>query len=364
MDILIVKLSSLGDVIHCLPCLEALREGFPGARIDWVVEEQNAGILEGHPHIDRLIILSRKSWIKAPWRIRKVSSEIKGFLGTLRQREYDMVIDFQGLFRSGLIVGMSRGKRKIGFDRVREKASLFYNEKVTLSTLDQHAVTRYLEIPRYLGVHVDEPRFFLPSSEKDEDTVNRLLEDIKINTNENNKIIFINPNARWSSKIWPWEHFRELVRILSDNGYLVLLIGGPGDKDSMEQAFQGLCDKVYNLAGKTSLKSLAALFRRGCCLVTNDSGPMHLAVAVGLPVIALFGPSHPLRTGPFGWEEGKRSRVLTGNAPCAPCYRRNCSDQDCLKGISVHQVVQALEDLLDSRIDEKRGGEKDCRVYT
>ncbi|MGA1845197.1 MAG: lipopolysaccharide heptosyltransferase I [bacterium] len=350
MRILIVKMSSLGDVIHCLPCLEALRKGFPGAQIDWVVEEQNAGILEGHPHIDRLIILSRKSWIKAPWRIRKVSSGIKGFLGTLRQREYDMVIDFQGLFRSGLIVGLSRGKRKIGFDRVREKANIFYNEHVRLTTLDQHAVTRYLEIPRYLGVDVDEPQFFLPVSEKEVDSANKLLEEIGFNANKNKKIIYINPNARWSSKIWPWEHFRELIRALSDNGYHVLLIGGPGDREPMERAFQGLGDRVYNLAGRTSLKSLAVLFRRGRCLVTNDSGPMHLAVAVGLPVIALFGPSNPLRTGPFGWQgEGARSRVLSAPVACAPCYKRLCIHQDCLKGIMPCQVEQALKDLLESR---------------
>jgi 3-deoxy-D-manno-octulosonic-acid transferase/heptosyltransferase-1 len=344
---LIVKLSSLGDIIHCLPILNALKSGFPEAMIDWLVEEQNAGILEGHPHIDHLIILPRKSWMKKPWHIGKVCSEIRAFMRDLRSREYDIIIDFQGLFRSGLLVGLSKGSRKIGFDRVREMAHLFYNEKVPLSTMNQHAVTRYLEIPRYLGVKKHLPQFFLPVSKKDSEYVNKILEEINNITYKNNKIIIINPNARWPSKIWPWDRFRELIKELSFKDYEVILIGSTGDKVRMDLAFNSLGDRVHNLAGKTSLKCLASLFKRGDCLITNDSGPMHLAVAVGLPVIALFGPSNPLRTGPFGWLNGnQKNRVLSSPLLCAPCYKRKCIDKLCMWEISVGQVLNALEELL------------------
>lgn len=347
LRILIIKLSSLGDVIHCLPVLHALRSGYPDARIDWVVEEQNAGILEGHPYIDHLIILPRKSWMKNPWHIRRVCSGIRRFIKELRSRRYDMVIDFQGLFRSGLLVGLSKGDRKIGFDRVREMAHLFYNEKVFLSTMNQHAVERYLEIPNYLGINTNPPQFFLPVSKKDADNVNNLLEDIFHKKHKINKLIIINPNARWSSKVWPWDRFRELIKELSFRGHEVILIGSKNDKKRMDLAFNGLGDRVHNLGGKTTLKCLAVLFKKGDCLITNDSGPMHLAVAVGLPVIALFGPSNPLRTGPFGWQNGdKKNRVLFSQLLCVPCYKRKCSDKACMWDISVNLVLSALEELL------------------
>jgi len=346
LHILIVKLSSLGDVIHCLPSLDALRHRFPEAKIDWLVEQQNADILQGHPHINSLIILSRKSWMKRPWQIRKIYPEIRDFIRDLRSTDYDMVIDFQGLFRSGFLVGLSRGKRKIGFDRVREKAHVFYNEKVPLSTLDQHAVTRYLEIPRYLGANLGKPEFFLPIPKEDEDYANNLLEQLFKNSKNIKKIININPNARWPSKIWPWERFRALIKELSLKGYAVILVGGPNDRNRMDKAFHGIGENVYNLAGQTSLKVLAAIFRRGDCLVTNDSGPMHLAVAVGLPIIAFFGPTNPLRTGPFEWENGrKKNIVLSCGVDCAPCYQKACAHRRCLEGISVDEVLNALEQL-------------------
>jgi ADP-heptose:LPS heptosyltransferase len=226
-------------------------------------------------------------------------------------------------------------------------AHLFYNEKVIISTMDQHAVTRYLEIPYYLGVKKHMPRFFLPVSKKDSEYVNKLLEEINKKTLLNKKIIVINPNARWTSKIWPWSRFRKLIKELSFRGYEVVLIGSAGDKARMDLAFCNLGDRVHNLAGKTSLKSLAALFNKVDCLITNDSGPMHLAVAVGLPVIALFGPSNPLRTGPFGWLNGnQKNRVLFSSLFCVPCYKRKCSDKSCMREISVGQVLNAMEGLL------------------
>ncbi|MGA1839390.1 MAG: glycosyltransferase family 9 protein [bacterium] len=347
MRILIIKLSSLGDIIHCLPCLNAIKTGFHDVRIDWLVEEQNAGILEGHPHIDNLIILNRKSWMKKPWHIKKICSEIMAFMKELRSREYDIIIDFQGLFRSGLMVGLSKGNRKVGFNRVREMAHLFYNEKVCLSTMDQHAVTRYLEIPYYLGVKKHIPQFFLPVSEKDSDYVNKLLEDINNKAIKNNKIIVINPNARWPSKIWPWDRYRELIKELCFRNYEVILIGSAGEKARMDLTFGGLGDRVHNFAGKTTIKSLAALLKKVDCMITNDSGPMHLAVAVGLPVIALFGPSNPLRTGPFGWQKGnQKDRVLSSQLHCAPCYKRKCIDMSCMLEISVAQLLNELEGLL------------------
>lgn len=334
----------MGDVIHCLPALVALKRGFPDARIDWVVEEQHAGIIRGHPYIDRLIICPRKTWMNRPWDLKGLIDGIGIFIRELRQEDYDIVCDFQGLFKSGILVWLSRGKRKVGFDRVREFAHIFYTEKVHLSTLNQHAVTRYLEIPAYLGAPSERPEFFLPLGEEAEKEAHAILEEIGLKGNKNRAIIFINPNARWESKIWPWEHFRALIEGLNTEEREICLIGGPGDREKISDAFCGTNDKVHNIAGRTSLAGLAALFRKGKCLITNDSGPMHLAVAVGLPVVAMFGPTNPLRTGPFD-PEG-RNRVLCTQEKCSPCYRRECADMRCLKAITTDQVLDAVEEVL------------------
>ncbi len=374
MHILIIKMSSLGDVIHCLPSLAAIRKGFPEATIDWLVEKQNAEIIKGHPYIDRLIILNKKEWIKRSWLKGGVYHEILRFIKDLRVREYDLIIDFQGLFKSGLVMWLSRGKRKIGFERVREKAGLFYTEKVPLSTIEQHAVTRYLEIPRYLGLDAGKPDFFLhiPIEAFEESYI--LSEKIGLDIRGNKRIIFINPNCRWQSKKWPWVYFKELIKRLSEKETNeIVLIGGSEDKVGMSEAFSGLGGNVRIIAGCISLMGLAAIFRKGDCLITNDSGPMHLAVAVGLPVVALFGPTNPVRTGPFGWENGAgmqginiltekgdpgpssrtslcmKNKVLFSRKSCSPCYKRVCREKDCLKDISVSQVLRAIDEVLDTR---------------
>ena len=130
------------------------------------------------------------------------------------------------------------------------------------------------------------------------------------NDDKGKKILFVNPNARWSSKQWPWEYFRELIKRLSEKrGVELVLIGAPGDRERMSGAFLGLGENVRNIAGRTSLMVLAAMFKKGDCLITNDSGPMHLAVAVGLPVVAIFGPTNPIRTGPFVGQNKRKNRI-------------------------------------------------------
>ncbi|MBN2373746.1 glycosyltransferase family 9 protein [bacterium] len=348
MRILIIKLSSLGDVIHCLPSLDALKRGFPGSKIDWLVENQHAEILEGHPDIDHLIVLRRKSWMKQPWQIREVSSQMKEFIKDLRSQDYDMVIDFQGLFRSGFLAWLSKGKRKIGFDKVREMAGLFYNEKAPLSTLDQHAVTRYLEILRYLGIDTGQTRFLIHIDERDYKRAGEILKEEGIDVDGDRRVVFVNPNARWQSKQWQWENFRELVKELVLLGYETVLTGGQQDAQMISTVFKGLGNRVHNIAGHTTLKCLAAMFKMGGCLVTNDSGPMHLAVASGLPVVALFGPSNPVRTGPFGWQDkNNRRKVLFTGEACSPCYKRFCRHKSCLAGISVSNVLNAVQGILD-----------------
>jgi len=423
MKILIIKMSSLGDVIHTLPSLELLKMGFPDAEIDWLVEKQNSDILDGHPYIHHVIVLDRKGWGTAPWKLGRTFRELRDFIKGLRDNVYDLVLDFQGLLRSGIIAGLSRGRRKLGFMRVREMAHIFYNERVPCSTLNQHAVTRYLEIPEYLGLKTDCPRFFFQIPEAAIEEADSLFKELGIDPGDKRGMVFINPNSRWVSKIWPWPYFRDLIRELSKDRSGIILIGGAGEREGMLRAFSGLGKNVHIVAGRTKLMVLAAMLKKGGCLVTNDSGPMHLAVAVGLPVVALFGPTNPVRTGPFGWEDkvnfhrvlkedgqcrfpklgivggeggipgdgvihsvaglpkhgaiyGRawptkhrstcgetgqqkhiiinaeaqppKHRVIVHDLPCMPCYKKFCKSRECLKGISVSRVLEAVEAVLGS----------------
>ncbi|MEN6423608.1 MAG: glycosyltransferase family 9 protein, partial [Smithella sp.] len=170
MNILIVKLSAIGDVIHTLPSLAALRGLYPDAHITWVVEEAAAGLVRNHPYLDEVLVSRRKKWSAdvRRGRIRQTFGEINSFIRTLRQRRYDLVIDFHGLFKSSVIVFLSRGKRKLGYDSWQELSGLFLNEKIP-EDMHKHAVDRYLDFPRYLGAGKDQAQFILPSSKEAEE---------------------------------------------------------------------------------------------------------------------------------------------------------------------------------------------------
>jgi ADP-heptose:LPS heptosyltransferase len=197
VNILIVKLSAIGDVIHTLPSLSALRQLYPEAHITWVVEEAAADLVKNHPYLDAVLISRRKSWSKYFQRgqFRRSLEEIRSFLKDLRQRPYDLVIDFHGLFKSSVIVFLSGGKRKLGYNSLQELSGLFLNEKIP-EDLNKHAVERYLDFPRYLGAKINGARFILPFN-KEAETRAQILSG-KYNL-EDKKFIAINPVAYWDT---------------------------------------------------------------------------------------------------------------------------------------------------------------------
>ncbi|HOO89200.1 MAG TPA: glycosyltransferase family 9 protein, partial [Syntrophales bacterium] len=178
VNILIVKLSAIGDVVHTLPSLAALRKLYPKAHITWVIEEDSSDIIMGHPCLDRVIISRRKSWWRKLKRLHDVKTtigEMMSFAATLRDRQYDLVIDFHGLLKSALIVLLSGGRRKIGYDSMQELSGLFLNEKI-YEDMEKHAVDRYLDLPRYLGADIQEVDFDILIGEENRKRVGALLE--------------------------------------------------------------------------------------------------------------------------------------------------------------------------------------------
>ena len=209
MNILIVKLSAIGDVIHTLPSLTALRKLYPEAHITWVVEEAAAGLVKNHPLLNAVLISRRKSWIKylRKGEFSRPLREMRAFLRELRKRPYDLVIDFHGLLKSAVIVLLSGGKRKLGYNSLQELSGLFYNEKIP-EDMNKHAVDRYLDFPRFLGAKIAKAQFILPSDNSAQARIQSLLEKYHL---ENKKFIAVNPVAYWETKLWDDEKFAGLA---------------------------------------------------------------------------------------------------------------------------------------------------------
>lgn len=342
MNILIVKLSAVGDVIHTLPSLSALRKLYPEAHITWVVEEAAADIVRNHPDLDCVIVSRRKVWqreMKAGC-FRKPLREIRSFLRALRSRDYDLVIDFHGLFKSAILVFLCRGKRKIGYDSYQELSGLFYSEKIS-EDMTKHAVDRYLDFSRYLGAKSAEPTFQIAIGDENKEKVNNLLTAYQVA----GPFVAMNPVAYWDTKLWDDERFAALCdRIVGTYKIPVILTGQKAP--SLEKIRILAHGGVINLEGQTTLKDLAELYRRAALLVTTDSGPMHLAAALGTPVVALFGPTDPDRTGPYG----SGHIVIQEALDCVPCFRKTCRDMICMKGITVDKVFYAAAKVLCQRL--------------
>ena len=337
--ILIVKLSAIGDVVQALPTLEAIKKTFPGSAVDWVVEEAAAGILDGHPLIDRLLISRRRNWLRmlrSPFRSLAGMREICGFIRDLRRFRYDLAIDLQGLLKSGMIMGIAQAERKLGFDRTRELSYLFLNERLPAYDIEKHALERYLDVARYLGAREPATTCSLPI----EPELERMRERIARELTPGRPLILINPQARWETKLWKDDRFAQLAdRLIRERNAAVIFTGGSQDRTVTSRIRGMMQEQAYDWTGETSLKELAALTRLADLVITTDTGPMHLAAAAGGRVVALFGPTAPWRTGPYG----PHHVVVRTGVGCSPCFGRHCDQgRRCMADMTVDDVLQSL----------------------
>jgi heptosyltransferase-1 len=346
VNILIVKTSAIGDVIHTLPSLWSLRAHFPEAHIAWLIEESAADLVIGHPALNRVLVARRKTWLNdlRAGRISRALSGFVQFIGELRDTRYDLVIDFQGLLKSAMWVVLTRGTRKVGFGRGMEHAEYSYlalNERIPAVNMNQHAIDRSLQLLKAIGVPPVEIRYALPVSAQHESEAATLLRVCGVR--EEDRFVAINPMARWPTKLWEPQFFASLAERLEGQGISVVFTGGHQDGSALDEIGRFMTHPHRRLDGRTSLNNLAALYRRAQVVVTTDSGPMHLAAAVGTPIVALFGPTAPWRTGPYGPNHVVLRTALT----CSPCFRKQClttlyEERACMKRLSVDQVVHAV----------------------
>lgn len=307
--------------------MNAFKERFPKAEVHWVIAKGLEDLLTVHPMVNRIWVINKDMWKKLS-RIRDSLYELRVFLKAIKGEKYDIVVDLQGLLRSGIITLSTGAPLRIGFQEAREGSRFFYTHKVR-GGKNVHAVDRYLKVAAFLECDITDVCFPLP-----------LYADSSLVTRyslPSNNYAVIAPGARWKTKRWPPEKFGELSSRLPLS---TVIIGSKGDMDTAREVVALSGGKAVSLAGKTNLKELIEVIRKAQFFISNDSGPMHIAAALGIPVFAIFGPTDPLRTGPYG----RGHIVIREDVSCAPCFRRTCNDLKCMKSLSVDKVYGIIKE--------------------
>ena len=345
MKILILKPSSLGDVIQALPVLRLLKLHFPAGEIFWWIDSALAPLLEGDPDLAGVVRFERKRWGKPQhW------PEMLRSILWLRKQNFDLVIDLQCLARSGAFAWLARGKFLVGLDEAREGARGFYDLAVPRENFHTHAVDWYLSVLPPLGVPVHKNFNWLPERPEISDDVKRKwLGDKSQIANRKSQIILLQPGARWENKRWPVNYFSALVRLLAEKfpEARFAILGSGEDKPLGEIISRAAPEHCLNLCDATSLPEMVEWIRLCDLMVTNDTGPMHVAAALGKPLVALFGPTEPRRTGPYGQLEN----VLRIELPCSPCLKSFCTwknPNECLTAISPETVFERVQKQFNS----------------
>ncbi len=324
--ILIIKPSSIGDVVHTLPIWNLLRRRYPQAEISWLIAPACSGIVEGLPGL-RTLRFERKLWGSA-WYRPSSTRALLAFQRRLREEKFDLVLDVQGLFRSGWFARQTGAPMRVGFANAREFAWMFYTHRVPIQTMEQHAIERYLKLLEAIGCPTSPVEFAFPVTDADRSAAAGLVDGI-------GPFAVLCPGANWLTKRWPATRFAELVAPLNQQfGLSCVVAGGPDDRALGDQI-----PGATNLCGKTTLMQLVGLMERSSLVITNDSGPMHIAAALNRPLVALFGPTNPVRTGPFGHPDS----VVRANIFCTPCYRRNCPRPRCMEDLTIEPVLKCAE---------------------
>ena len=336
--ILIVKPSSIGDVVHSLPVLAKLRANFPKSHIAWLVARKALDIIEDNPYLNEVFVFERERW----GRLRDLPrawGEFVGLIREIRARRFDLVIDLQGLFRSGLLSWASGATLRIGFENGREMSRFFYNRRVRVP-LDMHSVNRYLTLMEGLGVKGGSPEFEINFPEEASRRVWDLLKDNGLS--QGSILVVFAPGARWLTKRWGGKRYALLAQALKEKYQArVVLVGAAEEVPLIRDIEREGGFKMANLAGKINLKELAALLEMADLCVANDTAPLHLAAALNTPTVAIFGPTAPARTGPFS----QLHRVVYAGVSCSPCFSRKCSEMRCLDAIGVEDVMERIENL-------------------
>lgn len=340
-NILIIKPSSLGDIVLALPALTALRKSFPDAKISWLIRPEFAPLLENHPHLNEIIHFDRKFLGKA-WFHPSASGSLISLIKRLRRAEFDTVIDFQGLFRTASLAWLSGCKKRYGIAGAREFAHLFYTHKIKQTKDCIHLVDFYLKIIKAAGATQLDVQFVLPEHPEAADSVNRLLESHGISSAG---YVVLVPGSAHEDKRWPIERFAELAeKISSQSGLPIVATGDAGEVSLIEKLKDQSHVPIANIAGKTSLSELVVLLKNAGLVVSNDTGPGHIAAALSTPLVLMFSWSNPARIAPY-----KRIECLVAREPFSRGHKIKSRDpKHNVDTITVDEVYKKVCEQLNA----------------
>jgi len=326
---LVVRLTALGDILHTVPAVAALRAAHPGAKIDWVVERKWAPVLEGSPAIDEVIPFDRRSAWGAIECVQR-----------LRENLYTCAIDFQGLYKSSILAGLSGAPRRIGFDRAWAReggAAMFYTERVIPA--GRHVAELNYSLAEQAGASRPRtPEYPLRVPAGGAASIRARLHELGIG----GEYIVVGPGGSWRAKCWPAERWGEFCREFEKkNNMPIVLIYGPGEKSIAAEAARSAAPASATLVA-TTIEELMGLVAHAQCVVAADSGPLHLAAALGTPVVGLYGPTDPARNGPFV----RGSAIVDKALPEEISYKRRPDFSPAMLRITVDDVMAATEALL------------------
>ena len=320
--ILVIKLRYLGDVLLCTPVLRALRQKYPHAQLVCLVNPGTEDVLHGNPDIDEIMLLPRTDLL----------SQLR-FFREIRSRRFDCVLDLTDGDRSAIITAMSGASMKIGFNQEHRSRGVLYSHCIRENSDSMHMIEYHGKALSILGIHgeLEQPQLWV--SEKDEEVAQKLLEEAQLH---GQAWVMIHPTARYWFKAWPPERFAELCDWLATKQIPVILVGNHKDIEVGAQIQRLAEHKPMSCMGRTSVLEVAALMKHCSLFIGNDGGPMHMAAAMGCPVLALFGPTDPVVWGP----KGRQVSVLYKGLDCVPCFHPGCSrgEESCMKQISVEEV--------------------------
>jgi lipopolysaccharide heptosyltransferase I len=361
--ILLIKPSAVGDVIHTLPVLAKLRRRYPSAQIDWVLTPAIAELIGHHPDLSNAILFDRGALVR-DW--RGWFAGMAQLLAHLWRTRYDLVLDLHGQFRSAILTMATHAPVRIGFDRphhgprspldrqlipnayrhgwtgTREGAWLAYTHRIPLPRSDVHAIDRYLSLMPLLGLDKGLAEFQVPIPASSESYIEALLSRYGVRSQSFAVVV---PGTIWPTKHWTIEGFAAVARYLRGTGRAVVLAGSTSERERCRTVAQQ-APGVLDLSGQTTLSELAALIRRAELCVTNDSGSMHLTVALNRPVVSVFGPTDEVWIGPYRRPEA----VVRVQKECAPCYFRQLSacphNHACMRDVTPGMVIDCIERVL------------------
>lgn len=321
--IAVVKLGAIGDVVNSLPFVNRLRRGYPHARVTWIIGPAAHALVAGHPAVDRFLVFD----------VRKRSAW-PAFVRTLRAERFDLAIDLQRILKSGLVTRATGAKLRLGFDRARckEASWMFTNRRIAPNAKPGVTVEQYLEFADYLACPPSQPEWRLP------------YEDVRAPERGELRVV-VNVGASKPANRWPAASWARLCeRLVDELGVRVQLTGGAVDRADTSAVSNACRVPLADRAGELSLKQTAGLIRSAALFVGGDTGPLHIAAAVGTPCVALFGAADPARTGPFG----SAHVVVRHLVPCSPCRRRHCNVEGhpCMRDLAVDAVFEHARAVL------------------